>query len=157
MSTSQTSMKNATDPSVERSILAITTILNDLTICEGPRTAGNVGKCSTGNTDVESVVKELSTILINLFNTKPFATEKLILDLSDKRKRFSLIRFLFDDARLKIEGVRTFFAKLTDEQYHILVRILLGCSLPCFWRLLKICADIEVGQCRHLPSKPGDA
>ena len=150
-------MITPTDQNVERSIMAITNVLNDITISEGPRTQDSTGKFSTGNTDVDSVVVELSTIFVSLFDAKPAMIGKLILDLSDKHKRFSLVRFMFDDARLKIEGVKTFFRRLSDGQYDVLVRILLNCSLPRFWRLLKICADIEVGQCRHLPSRPGNA
>lgn len=146
-----------TDKGVERSISAITTAMNDITMSEA-QSQGNIAvESSFGHLDVDSVLVELSSLYSNLLTPNVFTVAKLIEDLSNKRKRYALIRFLFDDARLKLEGAKTFFTRLSDEQYNVLTQILNEASLPRFWRYLKICADIELGQCRHLPNKTGHA
>jgi len=146
-----------TDEGVERSINAITTAINDITISEAQSQENIAVGSSSGHTDVDSVLAELSSLYSNLLTPNAFTVAKLIEDLSNKRKRYALIRFLFDDARLKLEGAKSFFTRLSEEQYNVLIQILNESSLPRFWRYLKICADIELGQCRHLPTKTGHA
>lgn len=146
-----------TDEGVERSISAITTALNSITMSEVQSQQNIAVGSSSGHTDVDSVLAELSSLYTNLLTPNAFTVAKLIEDLSNKRKRYALIRFLFDDARLKLEGAITFFTRLSDEQYNVLIQILNESSLPRFWRYLKICAAIELGQCRHLPTKTSHA
>ncbi len=147
----------ATDEGVERSVSFITRAMNEINMAEARSQDDTLKGSSSGNTEVNSVLAELSSLCSNLLNPNAPTVAKLIEDLNNKCTRYALIRFLFDDARRMAEGARTFFTRLSDDQYSVLIQILNESSLPRFWRYLKICADIELGQCRHLSTKTGHA
>ncbi len=142
---------------VDYSISDITNALNRITVSDTPSQDAIAAKSKSHNEGVGSMVKDISSIYSNLLNMNTSTIGKLTTDLNNKRKRFALIRFLFEESRIRNVGPITFFTGLSHEQYNVLTQILYESSLPHFWRYLKICADIELGQCRHLPTRIGHA
>ena len=148
-------MDTPTNQAVQGSISAVTNGINHIAMFDTPGWHDTQAQSSSDDIDIDSMVIELSSLYANLLKANTFSIAKLTTDLNEKRKRSTLVRFLFDGARLKIQGAETFFTRLSYEQYTVLFRILNEFSLPRFWRCLKLCADIELGQCRHLPTQPG--
>ena len=141
----------------ELSISALTDAMNNISMLGSQRQGTTAAKSGLDNRNIDSVVMELSSVYSNLLHMNESTIVKLITDLSNKHIRSTLLEFLFNEAKMRVEGARTFFTRLSDDQYDVLVRVLNESPLPRFWRYLKICADIELGQCRHLPIRPSIA
>ena len=145
------------EQNVDCSINDITNALDRITVSDAQSQDAVAAQSNSPSEEVGSTAKDISSVYSSLLKMNTLTIGKLIKDLSDKRKRFALINFLFGESRIRNVGPITFFAGLSHEQHSVLTQILHESSLPRFWRYLKICADVELGQCRHLPTRIGHA
>ena len=145
------------EQNVELSINALTDAMNNISMLGSRRQGNPATKSDSDNRNIDSVVMELCSVYSNLLYMNESTIRKLITDLSNKHIRSALVEFLFNEAKMRVDGTRTFFTRLSDEQYNTIIQVLIESSLPRFWRYMKTCVDIELGQCRHLPIKPSIA
>ena len=157
MYTFNDSRETSPEQNVELSISALTDAMNNISMLGSRRQGTITAKPSSDVRNIDSVVMELSSVYSNLLHLNESTIRKLMTDLSNKRIRSDLLEFLFNEAKARVRGAKTFFTRLSDEQYNVLVQVFNISSLPQFWRYLKICADIELSQCRHLPIQPSIA